>query len=159
VSINVWRLAGDTLNITCNFLYCNHQLHRDFLITLYKSDKGKGKRCPVTRQAGTEGSYGYSSTHTQPRRLKGWVGGQRHDRRFTPAAHCTGGWVGVVASLDGTGAENLAPHRGWNPGPSILWRIAIPTELYRCSYSIDCECSQRNLKNGLILRITESKAG
>jgi hypothetical protein len=34
VSINVWRLAGDTLNITCNFLYCN-QVHRDFLITLY----------------------------------------------------------------------------------------------------------------------------
>jgi len=35
VSINVWRLAGDTLNITCNFLYCNHQLHREFLISLY----------------------------------------------------------------------------------------------------------------------------
>jgi hypothetical protein len=35
VSVNVWRLAGDTLNITCNFLYCNHQVHRDFLITLY----------------------------------------------------------------------------------------------------------------------------
>jgi hypothetical protein len=30
-----WRLAGDTLYITCNFLYCNHQVHRDFLITLY----------------------------------------------------------------------------------------------------------------------------
>jgi hypothetical protein len=30
VSINVWRLAGDTLNITCKFLYCNHQVHRDF---------------------------------------------------------------------------------------------------------------------------------
>jgi hypothetical protein len=35
VSINIWRLAGDTLNISCNFLYCNHQLHRDFLITPY----------------------------------------------------------------------------------------------------------------------------
>jgi hypothetical protein len=35
VSIIVWRLAGDTLNITYNFLYCNHQVHRDFLITLY----------------------------------------------------------------------------------------------------------------------------
>jgi hypothetical protein len=35
VSINVWRLAGGTLNITCNFLYCNHQVNRDFLITLY----------------------------------------------------------------------------------------------------------------------------
>jgi hypothetical protein len=29
MSINVWRLAGDTLNITCNFLYCNHQVHRE----------------------------------------------------------------------------------------------------------------------------------
>ena len=38
MSINVWRLAGDTLNITCNFLYCNHQVHRDFLITLYKDE-------------------------------------------------------------------------------------------------------------------------
>jgi len=35
VSINVWRLAEDTVNITCNFLYCNYQVHRDFLITLY----------------------------------------------------------------------------------------------------------------------------
>jgi hypothetical protein len=35
VSINVWSLAGDTLNITCDFLYCNHQVHRDFLITRY----------------------------------------------------------------------------------------------------------------------------
>jgi hypothetical protein len=35
VSINVWKLAGDTLKITCNFLYCNHQMHRDILITLY----------------------------------------------------------------------------------------------------------------------------
>jgi hypothetical protein len=23
------------VNITCNFLYCNHQVHRDFLITVY----------------------------------------------------------------------------------------------------------------------------
>jgi hypothetical protein len=35
VSINVWKLAGDTLNITCNFLYCNHQVDRYFLIALY----------------------------------------------------------------------------------------------------------------------------
>jgi hypothetical protein len=36
VSINVWSLGGgSTLNIACNFLYCNHQVHRDFLITLY----------------------------------------------------------------------------------------------------------------------------
>jgi hypothetical protein len=28
--INVWRLAGVTLNITCSFVYCNHQVHRLF---------------------------------------------------------------------------------------------------------------------------------
>ena len=39
MSINIWRLAGDTLYITCNFLYCNHQVHRDFLITLYFSPR------------------------------------------------------------------------------------------------------------------------
>jgi hypothetical protein len=33
--VNIWRLAGDTLNITCNVLYGNRQVHRDFLITLY----------------------------------------------------------------------------------------------------------------------------
>jgi hypothetical protein len=38
VSINVWRLAGGTSNIACNFLYCNHQVHRDFLITLYHTN-------------------------------------------------------------------------------------------------------------------------
>jgi hypothetical protein len=37
VSTNVWRLAGDTVNITCNFLYCNHQVNRYFLIALYLS--------------------------------------------------------------------------------------------------------------------------
>jgi len=35
VSINVWRLAGDILNITCNFLYCNNQVNRYFFVILY----------------------------------------------------------------------------------------------------------------------------
>jgi len=26
--------SGETLNITCNFLYCNHQVHRDLMLTL-----------------------------------------------------------------------------------------------------------------------------
>jgi hypothetical protein len=29
-------MAGDTLNIASNFLCRNYQVHRDFLITLYK---------------------------------------------------------------------------------------------------------------------------
>jgi hypothetical protein len=41
VSINVRKPAEDTLNITCNFLYCNHQVHRNFLITLYLNRTSK----------------------------------------------------------------------------------------------------------------------
>ena len=54
VSINDWRLAEDTLNITCNFLYCNHQVHRDFLITLYygQADKRTWKRVFTFRLKG-----------------------------------------------------------------------------------------------------------
>jgi hypothetical protein len=44
MSINVWRLAGDTLDITCNFLYCNQPVHRDFLITLYIIQVIKSRR-------------------------------------------------------------------------------------------------------------------
>jgi len=40
VSINVWRLAVDTLNITRKFMYCDHQVRRDFLITLYVKFRG-----------------------------------------------------------------------------------------------------------------------
>jgi hypothetical protein len=36
VSINVWRLAGDTLNITCNFLYCNNQLQRNPVVSFLR---------------------------------------------------------------------------------------------------------------------------
>jgi hypothetical protein len=35
MSINVWRLVEDNLNITCNFLYCKHQVHRELVIILY----------------------------------------------------------------------------------------------------------------------------
>jgi hypothetical protein len=31
VLINFWRLAGDSLNITCNLLYCYHQVRRIFI--------------------------------------------------------------------------------------------------------------------------------
>jgi hypothetical protein len=43
VSINVWSLAGDTSNFTCNFLYCNHQVHRDFMFTLYIDTSKKAR--------------------------------------------------------------------------------------------------------------------
>jgi hypothetical protein len=47
VSINVWRLVGDTLNIT-HFLYCNHQVHRDFLIILQMQTAIKIRDVPIS---------------------------------------------------------------------------------------------------------------
>jgi hypothetical protein len=52
VSINVWRLAEGTLNITCNFLCCNHQVHSDVLITLCLSGNS-GFVSNLTRITGT----------------------------------------------------------------------------------------------------------
>jgi hypothetical protein len=36
VSINVWSLVGNTLNITCNFLYCNHHVHILLITFIWK---------------------------------------------------------------------------------------------------------------------------
>ena len=46
-----------------------------------------------------------------------------------PGTHCTGGWVGHRAGLDGCG--KFRPHRNSIPGPSNPYRVAIPTELSR----------------------------
>jgi hypothetical protein len=35
--VYVWRLAGDTLNITCNFLYCNYQAQTGRLVSRLQS--------------------------------------------------------------------------------------------------------------------------
>jgi hypothetical protein len=75
VSIHIWRLVGDTLNITCFFLYCNHQVNRKFLITLYYSYTWYGmtvrtryypvRRCRIL-------STGYTSRATSELQLFGW---------------------------------------------------------------------------------------
>ena len=49
--------------------------------------------------------------------------------RERPGTHCTGGWVGPRASLEGCGKSR--PHRDWIPVPSSQWRVAIPTALSR----------------------------
>jgi hypothetical protein len=56
VSINVWWLAGDSLDITCNFLCCNHQVHREFLIILYMCLLGEGEGGTVTFRNSTDHS-------------------------------------------------------------------------------------------------------
>ena len=59
------------------------------------------------------------------------VGSQRHAPAALPPGkipgiHCTGGWVGSRAGLDGYGKSR--PHR--DSIPSQL-RVATPTELFR----------------------------
>jgi hypothetical protein len=46
--------------------------------------------------------------------------------REIPGTHCTGGWVGLRASLDV--CEKSRPHRDSIPGPSSPQPVAIPTE-------------------------------
>jgi hypothetical protein len=59
------------------------------------------------------------------------VGSQRHAPAALPAGktgtHCKEGWVGPRAGLDGCGKSRSL----WDsiPGPSSLYRVAIPTEL------------------------------
>ena len=52
--------------------------------------------------------------------------------RERPGTHCTGGWVGRRAGLDGCGKSR--PHRDSIPGPSSPWRVAIPTALSRSTH-------------------------
>ena len=53
VSINVFRLAGDILNITCNFMYCNHQVP-SVLLTQYCA----GGKIEKNEMSGACGTYG-----------------------------------------------------------------------------------------------------
>jgi hypothetical protein len=57
------------------------------------------------------------------------VGGQRHAPRRRVGIHCTGGWVGPRAGLDGYGKSR--PHRD-----SFLDRLARREPQYRLSYRI-----------------------
>ena len=77
------------------------------------------------------GSRGTAVLLPQPRRQME-VGGQRHaptvlPSRKRPGTHCTGGWVGIRAGLDGCG--NSHSHRNSIPGPSKPQRVPIPTAL------------------------------
>ena len=57
--------------------------------------------------------------------------------RERPGTHCTGGWVGPRAGLDGLGKYHT--HGDSIPRPSRQSRVAIPTELSQStsgSYSL-----------------------
>jgi hypothetical protein len=62
------------------------------------------------------------------------VGGQHHALAALhpgkrPGTHCTGGWVGLTAGVDGYGKSR--PHRDSIPGLSSPQPVAKPTELSR----------------------------
>jgi len=46
--------------------------------------------------------------------------------RERPGTHFKGGWVGPTANLDG---QKISSPPGFDPGPSSLQSVAIPTEL------------------------------
>ena len=82
-----------------------------------RKDKGKGKVHPITGHEGQEGKQRYSSTLSLTSALGG-VGGQIHVPAALPpgkglGTHCTGGWVGPKAGLDGCG--KISPPPGFDP--------------------------------------------
>jgi hypothetical protein len=70
--------------------------------------------------------------------LEGEVSGQQHAPaavypRERSGTHCTGGWVGPRAGLDG---QKISSPPGFDPGQSSPYSVAIPTELPGPPYDI-----------------------
>jgi hypothetical protein len=117
VSINVWRLAGNTLNIACNFLHCNYQVHRDFLITLYyqKGNSNYISFLILVFQAFSENEIPIKNVLISEQ-----MGMKVHLQTFTvlPPVEATRYWVGPRAGLNNSplseNEENfmcVSPHR------------------------------------------------
>ena len=74
---------------------------------------------PITGYENLQNEYRYSPTHSSTLTLEG-VGGQHHAPATLlpgkrPSTHCTGGWVGPRANLDG--CRKLHPHWDSIPRP------------------------------------------
>ena len=80
----------------------------------------KGKVLPRTGYEGPEGEQRYSYTLPSTSALGGgWVVNTTPRPLYPqerPGTHCTGGWVGLRAGLDGCGKSRL--HRDSIPGRS-----------------------------------------
>ena len=80
------------------------------------------------------------------------VRGQRHALaalypREKAGTHCTGGWLGPRAGLNG---RKISPQRDSIPGPSSPYSVAIPTELTclnACVVPLIIDKSKPNLYN------------
>jgi len=113
--------------------------------------KGKGKVHPIIGHEGPEGEWRYSSTLSLTSALDGWMVNATPRPlypRERPGTHCTGGWVGPRAGLDGCGksfptgfrspdrlARGESLHRLSYPGPLPLYPTTINpilTPFYPC---------------------------
>jgi hypothetical protein len=102
-----------TVRENAQFLVLNRE---ERVLTTWLS---KGKVHPRTGHEGPEGEQKYSPNPSLTSALD--VGGQRHAPATLlsgkrPGTHCTEGWVGPRASLDGCGKHR--PHRDSIPRPS-----------------------------------------
>jgi hypothetical protein len=78
--------------------------------------KCKGKVHPITCHEDMEGEYSFFSVSAKWEWVVNAMPWPLYCRE-RPGIHCTEGWVGLRAVLDGV--ENLAPHRGSNPKLNI----------------------------------------
>ena len=80
-------------------------------------NKGKGKILPRADHEGSEGEQLYGSTLSSASALVEGRWSTPRPGRFTPGkdpgTHCTGGWVGPRAGLDGCG--KILPPPGFDP--------------------------------------------
>jgi hypothetical protein len=83
--------------------------------------EGKAKVCPRTGREGPEGEWAPGGG--------GWSTPRpgRFSPGKTPGTHCTGGWVGLGAGLDGCGKFH-------SPSIRSLDRPTLTESLYRLSY-------------------------
>jgi hypothetical protein len=139
----------------CAFKVLSHS-HVTPEISLAECSSGKGKAHPRTGHEGPEGELRYRSTLSLTSALNG-VGGQHHapaalPPRKRPVTHCSGGWVGLRAGLDGYGKSR--PHRDSIPGPFNPYRVATPTELSRPTCNSGTNLTKNISHLEIILRLS-----
>ena len=96
----------------------NEECDMIYLLTangLTPGGSSKGKVTPLWARLWLRRGQRYSSALTRPRHQKG-VSGEQHTpaalyRRERPGTHCTGGWVGPRAGLDG---RKISPTLGFD---------------------------------------------
>ena len=116
------------------------------VVAVFPTVKGKGKVLPLQAPLWPRDWVEVQLYSSMTTALEG-VNGQQHATtafypRERPGTHCTGGWVGPRAGLDG---QKISPHRDSIPGRSSPYSVAIPTELSGPRLS-DSTCTKHKYK-------------